>query len=59
MEPLPALIHGRHAQVGTRRERRDENRSRRFYDPNTRADVELNERARKALSRLTGTMRKK
>lgn len=57
MEPLPALIHSRYAQVGKREEWRTENRSRRLYDPDTRADSDLNERARKALGRLTERMR--
>lgn len=56
MEPLPALIHTCRAQVGKRAERRTENRSKLLYDPNTQADTALNERARKAFSRLTEQM---
>lgn len=57
MEPLPALIHSRYAQVGTRKEWRTGNGSRRLYGRHVQADTALNERVRKALARLTETMR--
>lgn len=57
MEPLPAVIHSRYAQVGARKERTKDGRTR-LYDENTEADTALNERARKALGRLTETMRR-
>jgi hypothetical protein len=58
LEPLRSLIHSRYAQVGKREERRTANRSRRLYDGDTQADTALNQRARKALGRLTDTMRR-
>jgi len=57
MEPLPALIHSRYAQVGKREEWRTGNRSRRLYDPDTCADMELNRLARDKLAELTRRMR--
>ncbi|MGF6663308.1 hypothetical protein QF000_004976 [Paraburkholderia atlantica] len=56
MEPLPALIHSRYAQVGKREEWRTGNRSRRLYDPHTQADTELNRLARDKLTELTGRL---
>jgi len=57
MESLPALIHTRYAQVGKRAERRTGNRSKLLYDPNTKADMELNRLARDKLAELTERMR--
>ncbi|KVH47347.1 hypothetical protein [Burkholderia diffusa] len=56
MEPLPALIHSRYAQVGMRKERRTEKRGKLLYDPKTQADTELNRLARDKLAELTKRM---